>query len=120
MLWDVAPEHANLDATLQDLTMMMDDDVDNIIARASSRIGTMHGWNEFASVAATGDDENVDFFENTYDFEWLNVICELWALTLDWSTLNHELCFDFVIQIALESWCFDYYYNVFQFGYDKL
>ena len=48
---------------------MTDDDVDNIIARASSTIGTMHGSNEFASVAAGGDDENVDFFENPYDFE---------------------------------------------------
>ena len=68
-LWDVAPESADLDATLQDLTLITDDDVDNIIARASSTIGTMHGSNEFASVAAAGDDENVDFFENPYDSE---------------------------------------------------
>jgi hypothetical protein len=66
-LWDVAPECANLDATLQDLTVMTDDDVDNIIARASSTSGTMFGSNQLASVAAEGDDENVDFFENPYD-----------------------------------------------------
>ncbi len=46
---------------------MIDDDVDNIKARASSTIGTMFGSNELASVAAEGDDENVDFFENPYD-----------------------------------------------------
>ena len=67
--WDVAIECANLDATLQDLTVMIDDDVDNIIACASSTIGTMFGSNELASVAlaAEGDDENVDFLENPYD-----------------------------------------------------
>ena len=67
--WDVAPECANLDATLQDVTVMTDDDVDNIIERASSTTRTMFGSNELASVAfaAEGDDENVDFFENPYD-----------------------------------------------------
>ena len=66
-LWDVAPKSANLDATLQDLTVMTGDDVDNIIAHASSTTGTMFGSNELASLAAEGDDENVDFFENPYD-----------------------------------------------------
>ena len=37
-LWDVAPESTDLDATLQDLTVMTDDDVDNIIECASSTI----------------------------------------------------------------------------------
>ena len=48
---------------------MTDDDVDNIIERASSTTRTMFGSNELASVAfaAEGDDENVDFFENPYD-----------------------------------------------------
>ena len=68
-LWDATHESVDLDATLQDLIVMKDDDVDNIIACASSTIGTMHGSNEFASVAAGGDDENVDFFENPYDSE---------------------------------------------------
>ena len=68
-LWDVAPKSANLDATLQDLTVMTGDDVDNIIACASSTIRTMHGSNELASVAAGGDDENVDFFQIPYDSE---------------------------------------------------
>ena len=68
-LWDVAPECANLDATFQDLTVTTNDDVDNIMVGASSTIRTMHGSNELASVAAGGDDENVDFFQIPYDSE---------------------------------------------------
>ena len=68
-LWDVAPKSVDLDATLEDLTVMTNDDIDNIIAHASSTIGTMHGSNEFASVAAPGNDENVDLLKNPYYFE---------------------------------------------------
>ena len=75
-LWHVAPKCANLDSTLQDLIEVTDDEVDNIIAHASSTIGTMFDSNELASVAAKGDDEKVDFFENPYDSDLLNLICE--------------------------------------------
>ena len=47
--------------------MITDDDVDSIMARTSSTSGTMFGSNELVSLAAEGDDENVDFFENPYD-----------------------------------------------------
>ena len=70
-LWDVAPDYANLDAPLQDLIVMTNGDVNNIIADASSKTGTMFSSNdlELASLAAVADDENVDYFENPYDCE---------------------------------------------------
>jgi hypothetical protein len=64
-LWDVAPECADLDATLHDLTTVGDGDDDSVAHGASSISGTMFGSNELTAVG--DDDENADYLANPYD-----------------------------------------------------
>ena len=66
-LWDVAPECADLDATLHDLVTFGDGDDDSVARGASSISGTMFGSNDLLVVG--DDDENVDFLANPYDLE---------------------------------------------------
>lgn len=66
-LWDVAPECANLYATLHDLITVGDSDDDSVAHGASSISGTMLGSNNISAVG--DDDENVDFLANPYDSE---------------------------------------------------
>ena len=66
-LWDVAPECADLDATLHDLITVEDGDDDSVARSASSISGTMFGSNDLSAVG--DDDENVDFLVNPYDSE---------------------------------------------------
>jgi HD-like signal output (HDOD) protein len=66
-LWDVAPECADLDATLHDLVTVGDGDDVSLACGASSISGTMLGSNDLSAVG--DDNENVDFLANPYDSE---------------------------------------------------
>lgn len=68
-LWDVAPESADSDLTIQDLaraTMLDVDEDDNIALGASSASGTGLGDNEDLLAVAENPIDN-DFFDNPFD-----------------------------------------------------